>query len=135
MAVDFLAMLNEQQQKQKEAEKVSEEQKVSTGTNKPKKEEKPKKAKEAPKKEAKKKTFDEQYKDIKNTYVKMVVDYLLSLDGMKEKMEDERVTIDGMWKYITEQARNQAENGCAMVSDEVVYGWGRHYYDEHGNVA
>lgn len=125
MAIDFLAMLNEQKKAQEEAQKVSQKPKQST----------PKKVKEAPKKEEKKKSFDEQYNDINNTYIKMVVDHLLSLDGMREKMEDERVSIEKMWQYIRKQAHKEAINGCAMISDAVVYGWGRHYYDEHGNVA
>lgn len=135
MAIDFLAMLNEQKKVQQEAEKASQKPKQSKGTIEPKKAEKPKKQKESPKKEVKKKTFDEQYKDINNTYIKMVVDHLLSLDGMKEKMEDERVSIENMWQYIRKKARKEAVNGCAMISDDVVYGWGRHYYDEYGNVA
>lgn len=135
MAIDFLAMLNEQKKAQEEAEKASQKQKQSKGTIEPKKAEKSKKQKESPKKEVKKKTFDEQYNDINNTYIKMVVDHLLSLDGMREKMEDERVSIEKMWQYIRKQAHKEAINGCAMIRDDVVYGWGRHYYDEHGNVA
>lgn len=130
MAIDFLAMLNEQKKAQEEAEKASQKQKQSKGTIEPKKAEKPKKQKET-----KKKTFDEQYNDINNTYIKMVVDHLLSLDGMRDKMEDERVSIEKMWQYIRKKAHKEAINGCSMISDAVVYGWGRHYYDEHGNVA
>lgn len=32
--------------------------------------------------------------------------------------------------YITSQAKKQASNGCAMVEDDVVFGWAVHYYDE-----
>lgn len=32
--------------------------------------------------------------------------------------------------YITNQAKKQASNGCAAISDDVVFGWAVHYYDE-----
>lgn len=32
--------------------------------------------------------------------------------------------------YITSQAKKQASNGCAAISDDVVFGWAVHYYDE-----
>lgn len=34
------------------------------------------------------------------------------------------------FKYITEQARKQAVNNCAMVEDSVVYKWAGDYYIE-----
>lgn len=36
--------------------------------------------------------------------------------------------------YITNQARTQAQNGCAFVDDDTVYGWAVHYYDEDGDI-
>lgn len=32
--------------------------------------------------------------------------------------------------YINSQAKKQAVNGCAAISDDVVFGWAVHYYDE-----
>lgn len=32
--------------------------------------------------------------------------------------------------YIMQEAKKQAVKGCAAVSDDVVYGWAVHYYDE-----
>ena len=34
------------------------------------------------------------------------------------------------FKYITEQARKAAVNGCAMIEDSVVFKWARDYYIE-----
>ena len=34
------------------------------------------------------------------------------------------------WKYVTAQARKEAKGSCAMVRDDVVYGWAVHYYTE-----
>lgn len=32
--------------------------------------------------------------------------------------------------YITSQAKKQQTGGCAAISDDVVFGWAVHYYDE-----
>ena len=32
--------------------------------------------------------------------------------------------------YITGRAKKEASNGCAMIEDDVVFGWAVHYYDE-----
>lgn len=39
-------------------------------------------------------------------------------------------SIEECCKYITEEARKLAKNGCAAVEDSVVFGWAVHYYDE-----
>lgn len=46
------------------------------------------------------------------------------------KLKDPSKSIEGCMKYIKDQARKKAINGCAMIEDEVVYGWAMHYYDE-----
>lgn len=33
-------------------------------------------------------------------------------------------------KYIKQEAQKQAQNGCAMIAKEEVFGWAVHYYDE-----
>ena len=86
------------------------------------------------KNEKKVQTFDEQYEKSKGTPSQKVIDHLLAL-GMREKMEHPDVSVAGMWAYIKSEAQKQAKNGCAVIDDDVVYGWGRHYYDEHGKVA
>lgn len=42
----------------------------------------------------------------------------------------ENKNIKDCCSYITSQAKKQAINGCAMIEDDVVYGWAVHYYDE-----
>ena len=42
----------------------------------------------------------------------------------------ENKNIKDCYSYITSQAKKQASNGCAMIEDDVVYGWAVHYYDE-----
>lgn len=141
MKIDFFALYEETQKGKKEeilenqaekGKKVKKEQKPKE--RKKTRENKEKQGKTNITKEIKPLSFEEQYQKATGQQ-KMVVDYLLSLDGMKEKMEDEKVSIEKMWQYITEQARKKAVDGCAMVQDNEVYGWGRHYYDEHGNTS
>ena len=42
----------------------------------------------------------------------------------------ENKNIKDCCSYITRQAKKQVINGCAMIEDDVVYGWAVHYYDE-----
>lgn len=42
----------------------------------------------------------------------------------------ENKSIKDCCSYITSQAKKQASNGCAAISDEEVFGWAVHYYDE-----
>ena len=43
-----------------------------------------------------------------------------------------RKTLDGFMSFATEEARKQTEKGarCAMVEDDVVFGWAVHYFEE-----
>ena len=43
-----------------------------------------------------------------------------------------RKTLDGFWKYATEEARKVAEKGVsgAYIEDSVVFGWAIHYFEE-----
>lgn len=41
-------------------------------------------------------------------------------------------TLDGFWRYATEEARKAAENGTsgAYLEDSIVFGWAIHYFEE-----
>lgn len=54
---------------------------------------------------------------------------LIKKDG---KILLNRKTMDGFMSFATEEARKQAEKGakCAMVEDDVVFGWAVHYFEE-----
>lgn len=39
-------------------------------------------------------------------------------------------TIKECCNYIVCQARKMQQNGCAVIADDIVYGWAVHYYDE-----
>ena len=134
-----------QKEEIKEAEVVENEAAV----NEPEKE-----VKEEPKKEVKKKTKKNSKPETKNERVKkepetksleeqiatvpdnlkikidVIYQHLMTIPGMGEKMRNPNKTITDMFKYIENQARKQAVKGCAMVEDQVVFGWAVHYYDE-----
>lgn len=42
----------------------------------------------------------------------------------------ENKNIKDCCSYITSQAKKQASNGWAAISDDVVFGWAVHYYNE-----
>jgi transcription elongation GreA/GreB family factor len=42
----------------------------------------------------------------------------------------ENKSIDKCCAYITSQAKKAATGNCAVISDDVVFGWAVHYYDE-----
>ena len=46
------------------------------------------------------------------------------------KYANPKKSIDECCKYITGEAYARAKNGCAVISDEEVYGMAVHYYDE-----
>ena len=138
---DFFSMLDDEENKRTETKESKKDiqypkdEKVSKtkekAVKKANKEES--KAKDS-KKNKKYKNIDEEIEH-STGQAQVIAKYLLILDGMKEKMEHPDVSVNGMFEYVMKQARKQAVGGCAMVADDVVYGWGRHYYDEHGKVA
>lgn len=50
--------------------------------------------------------------------------------NFKAKFEDKDKSLDECMNYVTEQARKQAVNNAACISDEEVFGWAVHYYQE-----
>lgn len=69
-----------------------------------------------------------------NTFEKIIKDYIESacktdavLAGKYEKSGKD---IEGCCKYIKSEARKQAQNGCAAIKDDEVFGWAVHYFDE-----
>lgn len=61
---------------------------------------------------------------------KIIYDYLISIPGMKEKMENPNKSLKKMNDFIRNKAKNMAVDGCAVVEDKEVFGWAVHYYDE-----
>lgn len=50
--------------------------------------------------------------------------------NFKDRLEDKNKSIDGCMSYITVQARKKSSNNVAVISDEDVFKWAAHYYQE-----
>lgn len=74
--------------------------------------------------------FEDECKNVKDTNLKLICDYLLGREDMQEKLNNPNKSIDKMFSYIRNQAKKKAVNGCAVISDTEVFGWAVHYYDE-----
>lgn len=65
---------------------------------------------------------------------KVVKDYLDNYaqqdEAFAKSYAKENKTFEECLKYIKQEARKQAQNGCAMIAKEEVFGWAVHYYDE-----
>lgn len=74
--------------------------------------------------------FEDECKNVKDTNLKLICEYLLGREDMQEKLNNPNKSIDKMFSYIRNQAKKKAVNGCAVISDTEVFGWAVHYYDE-----
>lgn len=75
-------------------------------------------------------SFKKQLEENKVPAIKIIADYLLTRDDLKEKLDNPKKSLSEMFKYILSEAKKQAENGCACIDNEIVFGWAVHYYDE-----
>ena len=138
---DLLKEETKVEEPQKEEIKEAEVVENEAAVNEPKKEvkkktkknSKPETKNERVKKEPETKSLEEQIAtapDNLKTKIDVIYQHLMTIPGMGEKMRNPNKTITDMFKYIENQARKQAVKGCAMVEDQVVFGWAVHYYDE-----
>jgi hypothetical protein len=74
------------------------------------------------------------------SFEKIIKDYLVGRAGsdavFAEKFYDRMdkegdKAIDGCCSYIKNQARKEAQSGCAVIEDAKVFGWAMHYFDEN----
>lgn len=69
-----------------------------------------------------------------NSFEQVIQTYLAKRAAEDElfavKYKDESKSVAKCCAYIKEQARKQAQNGCAIIEDAQVFGWAVHYYDE-----
>lgn len=47
-----------------------------------------------------------------------------------ERCNKEKDAIADCCAYIKTEARKEAQNGCAVIKDDKVFGWAMHYFDE-----
>ena len=72
--------------------------------------------------------FMDEYDSLTDQNIKRVCDYLIERDDIDKDKEGK--SISGMWKFIVEEAKKKAVSGCAVLSDDDVYGLAVHYFDE-----
>ncbi len=74
------------------------------------------------------------------SFEKIIKDYLVkkaSSDAVFAEKFYERMAkegdkaIEGCCSYIKNQARKEAQRGCAVIEDAKVFGWAMHYIDEN----
>lgn len=74
------------------------------------------------------------------SFEKIIKDYLVGransdavfAEKFYERMNKEGdKAIDGCCSYIKNQARKEAQSGCAVIEDAKVFGWAMHYIDEN----
>lgn len=69
-----------------------------------------------------------------NTFEKIIKDYVEKFaqgDAVfASKYEKSGKDIEGCCRYIKSEARKQAQNGCAAIKDDEVFGWAVHFFDE-----
>ena len=63
---------------------------------------------------------------------KLILDYIEknASDILKEKIEAGTKTLAQCWGYIVSEAKKKAQNGCAVVDDQTVFGWAIHFFEE-----
>jgi hypothetical protein len=74
------------------------------------------------------------------SFEKIIKDYLVGransdavfAEKFHERMNKEGdKAIEGCCSYIKNQARKEAQSGCAVIEDAKVFGWAMHYIDEN----
>lgn len=66
----------------------------------------------------------------KDANIKKVAEYLINREDMNDKFLNEEKNLTDMWEFIKGEAKKKAQNGCAVIEDEEVYGLAVHYFDE-----
>ena len=68
--------------------------------------------------------------EIKDKPLLKIIEYLLTRTDMNDKYLNEEKTLKQMVEFIKSNAEKQAQNGIAMIEDEIVDSWAIHYFDE-----
>ena len=67
-----------------------------------------------------------------NAYEQVVLNYIESLDAPEliEKINAGDKGLSDCMSYVKTQARSKAVNGCAVLTDQEVFGMAVHYFEE-----
>lgn len=79
-------------------------------------------------------TFEEELASPENEYIAVIGKYLkdraLTDPSVEEDLKKESKSLKRCFQFIIDEARKVQKNNCAMIKDNVVFGWAVHYYDE-----
>ena len=77
--------------------------------------------------------IDDEAEKSKNPMTKRIAQYLIDKcitnDINAQKLLDSNKSISKCVSDVTAKAKKEAVSGCAVIEDEVVFGWVREYYD------
>ena len=75
--------------------------------------------------------------EVKNKNEQIIFDYLNNnaSEVLIEKINGGVKTLSQCWNYIFAEAKKLAENNCACVDDDTVFGWAIHFFEEDGITA
>ena len=70
--------------------------------------------------------------EAKTSNEQIVLDYLNTnvSEMLAEKINNGKKTLSQCWSYIMSEARKLAQNNCACIVDETVFGWAIHFFEE-----
>lgn len=79
-------------------------------------------------------TFEEELASPENEYIAVIGKYLkdraLTDPSVEEDLKKESKSLKRCFQFIIDEARKMQKGNCAMIKDDVVFGWAVHYYDE-----
>lgn len=67
----------------------------------------------------------------------IILDYLNAnvSETLADKINNGVKTLSQCWNYIFSEAKKLAENNCACVDNDTVFGWAVHFFEEDGITA
>lgn len=79
-------------------------------------------------------TFEEELAQPENEYISVIGNYLMERaktdPSVANNLKKEKKSLKRCFQYIIDEAKKIKKGDCAMVKDDIVFGWAVHYYDE-----
>lgn len=72
--------------------------------------------------------LEEQTLKINNPNVTGIFNYLKTRKDLEKYFENEEKSMDKMYEYVTEKAKEKAYKMVAMIEDNLVYLWATNYF-------
>lgn len=79
-------------------------------------------------------TFEEELVQAENEYIAVIGNYLIERaktdQAVAGNLKKENKSLKRCFQFIIDEARKMQKGNCAMIKDDIVFGWAVHYYDE-----